>query len=276
MEINLTDKKLTKIEKKVIEQLLLRENKSLQTDLEQMWYLMDLIWDDFKCDNKNLNWENIGKFYSHPVWLLNGLFIEQHEVSMWHRHAISDWVVKKNFNNIVDYGGGFGTLARLIAQKDKKICMNIYEPHPSEFGLKRANEFENINIIDKLEENYDCLVCTDVLEHVPDPLHDLTNMIRSVKVGGYLIVANCFTPVIKCHLPQTFHLRYTFNIFAKLMGLEVIGLLEGSHATIYKKLEKKEINWNKIRFYEKISKLSFPIIEVLKPVLRPIKRLIKK
>ena len=276
MEINLTDKKLTKIEKKVIEKLLLREDKSLQTDLEQMWYLMDLIWDDFKCDNKNLNWENIGKFYSHPVWLLNGLFIEQHEVSMWHRHAISDWVVKKNFNNIVDYGGGFGTLARLIAQKDKKICMNIYEPHPSEFGLKRANEFENINIIDKLEENYDCLVCTDVLEHVPDPLHDFTNMIRSVKVGGYLVVANCFTPVIKCHLPQTFHLRYTFNIFAKIMGLEVIGLLEGSHATIYKKLEKKEINWNKIRFSEKISKLSFPIIEVLKPVLRPIKRLIKK
>jgi len=276
MEINLTDKKLIKIEKKVIEKLLLREDKSLQTDLEQMWYLMDLIWDDFKCDNKNLNWENIGKFYSHPVWLLNGLFIEQHEVSMRHRHAISDWVVKKNFNNIVDYGGGFGTLARLIAQKDKKICMNIYEPHPSEFGLKRANEFENINIIDKLEENYDCLVCTDVLEHVPDPLHDFTNMIRSVKVGGYLVVANCFTPVIKCHLPQTFHLRYTFNIFAKLMGLEVIGLLEGSHATIYKKLEEKEINWNKIRFYEKISKLSFPIIEVLKPVLRPIKRLIKK
>jgi len=37
---------------------------------------MDLVWDDYGCDNKNLNWENIGKFYSHPVWLLNGLFIE--------------------------------------------------------------------------------------------------------------------------------------------------------------------------------------------------------
>jgi len=34
---------------------------------------MDLIWDDYECDNKKLDWEKIGKFYSHPVWLLNGL-----------------------------------------------------------------------------------------------------------------------------------------------------------------------------------------------------------
>ncbi len=97
MKINLTDKNLTKLEKSEIEKLLKRENKNIKTDLEQMWYLMDLIWDDYKCDSKNLNWDNIGKFYSHPVWLLNGLFIEQHEVSMGHRHAISDWIIKNNF-----------------------------------------------------------------------------------------------------------------------------------------------------------------------------------
>ena len=272
MEINLTDKNLTPLEKEEIEKLLTREKDGLD-DLEQMWYLMDLIWDDYDCDNKHLNWEKIGAFYSHPVWLLNGLFIEQHEVSMGHRNSISDWVARNNFNNIVDYGGGFGTLARLIAQKDKNISMNIYEPHPSEFGLKRAGEFDNINIIGKLESNYDCLVSTDVLEHVPDPLKDFTDMIKSVKVGGYLVIANCFTPVIKCHLPQTFHLSYTFNQFAKMMGLEVVGILEGSHATIFKKLNDDEVNMSKIRFYEKLSKVSFPIIETLKPVLRPIKRL---
>lgn len=79
---------------------------------------MDLVWEDLGCDNKHLNWEKISKFYSHPVWLLNGLFIEQHTVSMKHRHAISDWIIAKNFKKILDYGGGFGTLARLIAQKN--------------------------------------------------------------------------------------------------------------------------------------------------------------
>lgn len=274
MLIELVDKNLLELEKKEIEKLLERQSKDLKTDLEQMWYLMDLIWDDFKCDNKNLNWENIGKFYSHPVWLLNGLFIEQHEVSMGHRHAISDWIIQNNFKNVVDYGGGFGTLARLAAEKDKNIQMNIFEPHPSEFGLKRAAEFENINIIGKLESNYDCLMSTDVLEHVPDPLNDFSDMIKSVKLNGYLVIANAFYPMIKCHLPQDFHFRYSFNQFAKIMGLEVVGVLEGSHATIFKKVEEVEPNWSKIRFYEKLSKISFSLIEILKPILRPIKRLI--
>ena len=225
MKINLTDKNLTSIEKQEIEKLLKREKEGLN-DLEQMWYLMDLIWDDFKCDNINLDWEKIGKFYSHPVWLLNGLFIEQHDVSMGHRHSISDWMVNKNLKNVVDYGGGFGTLARLIAQKDDNISMSIYEPHPSDFGLKRAEEFSNIEIIDTLDKKYNCLVSTDVLEHIPDPLKDFSNMIESVDIGGYLVIANCFSPVIKCHLPQNFHLRYSFNYFAKIMGLEVVGILK--------------------------------------------------
>lgn len=275
MKINLKDKNLTKVEKEEIEKLLKREKQGLD-DLEQMWYLMDLIWDDYHCDNKNLNWENIGKFYSHQVWLLNGLFIEQHEVSMGHRHAISDWIIENDFNNVVDYGGGFGTLARLVAEKDKTIQMNIFEPHPSGFGLKRAAEFDNINIIAKLESNYDCLMSTDVLEHVPDPLADFSNMIKSVKIGGYLVIANAFYPMIKCHLPQDFHFRFSFNYFAKMMGLEVVGTLEGSHATIFKKMEEVEPNWSKIRFYEKLSQRVFPLIEVLKSIFRPIKRMLVK
>ena len=276
MEISLTDKNLTKLEKEEIEKLLRRKDENLQTDLEQMWFLMDLIWDDYECDNKHLNWENIGKFYSHQVWLLNGLFIEQHEVSMGHRHTISNWIVKNEFKTVVDYGGGFGTLARLTAQKDKNIQINIYEPYPSEFGLKRATEFENINIIGKLESSYDCLMSTDVLEHVPDPLNDFSEMIKSVKLNGYLVIANAFFPMIKCHLPQDFHFRYSFNMFAKMMGLEVVGVLEGSHATVFKKIDETKPNWKKIRLYENLSKVSFPIIETLKPILIPIKRLLCK
>jgi len=273
MKIDLTNKNIQKTEKQEIEILLKREDKSISSDLEQMWHLMDLVWDDCECNNKKLNWDKIGQFYSHPVWLLNGLFIEQDDVSMGHREAISDWIVKHDFNNVVDYGGGFGTLARLIAEKDSQINIDIYEPHPSEFGLKRASQFESINMVDTLDSSYDVLLSTDVLEHVPDPLQDFSGMIDSVKEGGYLIIANCFYPVIKCHLPQDFHFRYTFNLFARLMGLEVRGVLKGSHATIFKKSKSKKVNWTVIRMVEFISKVSFPIIELLVPVLRPIKRL---
>lgn len=276
MNIVLSDGNITTLEKQEVENLLKRTNGAICTDLEQMWYLMDLVWDDYECNNINLNWDEIGKFYSHPVWLLNGLFIEQDTESMGHRHAISDWVVNRGFKHIIDYGGGFGTLARLIAEKNALSKIDIYEPHPSDFGLKRAREFNNINMVDKLNQNYDVLLSTDVLEHVSDPLNDFSQMIDSVKEGGYLIVANCFYPVIKCHLPQDFHFRYTFNVFARLMGLEDKGVLDGSHATIFKKNKAKKINWKVVRAVELLSKISFPIIEFAIPVLRPVKRFFAK
>ena len=84
-------------------------------------------------------------------------------------------------------------------------------------------------------------------------------MIGSVKVGGYLIIANCFYPIIKCHLPLTFHLRYTFDKFAIAMGLDVIGNCTGSHATIYKKLSNHQVDWEKIKRMSLVSKRLFLI-----------------
>jgi len=245
-------------------------------DLENIWQLMDMVWDKFGCNNKKLNWGNINKFYSHPVWLLNGLFIEQHALSMQHRDAISDWIAdKSSISKILDYGGGFGTLARLIADNNPSLLVNIYEPHPSDYSKQKISDYPQIQFIDNIKKKYDVLVSTDVLEHVPDPLKTFEKMILSVKGDGYLIIANNFFPVIKCHLPQTFHLRYTFNVFAKLMGLVLVGPLEGSHATIFRKNNNKPVNWSVVRLLEKVSKGLFPMIELSKPILRPIYRLVK-
>tara|TARA_B100002019_G_scaffold137251_1_gene118255 strand:+ start:22253 stop:23080 length:828 start_codon:yes stop_codon:yes gene_type:complete len=275
MNIDLSDKKLTKNERDEISKLLDKQKEGL-SDLEQTWYFMDLIWDNYDCNSLDMDSEKIKKFYSHPVWLLNGLFIEQHDLSMSHRHAISDWIKNKAFTHVVDYGGGFGTLARLIAEKDRNINVYIFEPYPSDFGLRRVKEFQNINFIKQLEKNYDCLVATDTLEHVLDPLDTFSDMVKSVKKNGYLVIANCFEPVIKCHLPQHFHFRHSFNMFAEMMGLEVVEKLNNSHATIFKKQSEPSFNWKKIRFYEKVSKILFPIIEIVKFILRPIKKLLIK
>lgn len=275
MNIDLSDQNLSQYEILEINNLLARKKEGLN-DLDQMWYLMDLIWSDMGCDNKQLDWEKIGQFYSHPVWLLNGLFIEQHELSMQHRNSISDWVVNNKFQNVVDYGGGFGTLARLIATKDNAINVNVYEPHPSNFGVKRAAEHDNISLISHLNGQYDCLISTDVLEHVPDPLKNFSDMIDSVRTDGYLIIANAFFPMIKCHLPQTFHFRYSFSVFAKMMGLEKIGLLHDSHATIYKKTKSVKPNWHAVRSLEGLSRLSFPFLEALKIIVRLLRKALPK
>ncbi len=271
MQILTDNKNLSVNEKCEIEKLLSIVSKMGTSDLEQMWYLMDSIWDDYKCNNIDLDMGKLGEFYSHPVWLLNGLFIEQHDLSMQHRHAISDWIIQNDFKLVVDYGGGFGTLARLIAKKDRQITVDIYEPYPAQFGIKRTQEFDNVSLIDNLDLIYDCLVSTDVLEHVSDPLTVLSQMVNSIKPNGYLVIANCFSPVIKCHLPRNFHFRYTFRLFAKAMGLVYVGPLKNSHATIYLKENDVEVNWRIIRIYEKVSALQFVFIKKAQFIIDSIK-----
>jgi len=193
---------------------------------------------------------------------------------MGHRYAISGWVAKEGFLSIIDYGGGFGALARIVAGKSLASTVDIYESHPGEFTLKQGGKFNNIKLYDKLGCNYDVLLSTYVLEHIADPLAEFSAMSDSVRAGGYLVIANCFYPVIKCHLPRNFHFRFTFDLFAKLMGLERIGQLNGSHATIYKKGAQKAINWGLVRKAEVLSKFTFPLIQFAVSILRPIKRLV--
>ncbi|HDL01638.1 MAG TPA: hypothetical protein ENH23_05330, partial [candidate division Zixibacteria bacterium] len=95
MKINYLNANLSQAVKDEISRLLNFIDRD-KDDLEAMWQLMDIVWDECGCNNKKLNWSNIGKFYSHPVWILNGLFIEQHELSMQHKHAISDWIAAKS------------------------------------------------------------------------------------------------------------------------------------------------------------------------------------
>lgn len=230
-------------------------------ELEQLWQLMDQVWDEMGCDNVNLNSELISSYYKHPIWLLNGLFAEQHDISLQHREAISDWIAQKKSQKVLDFGGGFGTLSRMISDKNELATVDIYEPFPSQKALSLSEKYNRINFVDHFNSSYDCLVSTDVLEHVSDPIDLFSKMISSVRMDGYLLIANHFYPCIKCHLPATFHFRYSFDNIAALMGLKKIGICEGSHAIIYQKTSEKPYYWNKIRRIESISRILFPYLK---------------
>jgi hypothetical protein len=211
MNIEIQNQGLTKCEETEVRKLLSKVDNRLTADLEQMWYLIDLIWDECGCDNITLDWKKIETFYSHPVWILNSLFSEQDKESIGHREAIIEYILVYNFNEIIDYGGGPGAISRLLAKQDEKLKISIFEPYPSEFGINKIKKFKNIKYIDKLDRGklYDCLISIDVLEHVLDPLKDLYKMVDCINFDGFLVIGAPFYPVIKCHLPKNFHFRYT-------------------------------------------------------------------
>lgn len=278
MTIHIENKDLTPQEKQSVQALLNSQNPNITDDLEQIWYLMDKVWDEMGCDNKNIDWNKLGQYYSHPVWLLNGLFIENHDISIQVREDIANYIANSGFETIVDYGGGFGSLAKAIAQKipDKKVF--IYEPFPSEYGKRCIAEYPNITFISKLEGEFDCIIATDVLEHLEDPLESFAQMLEHLKINGEAIIGNCFYPCIKCHLPQNFHYRYSFDVFAKMMGLKNLGILKNTYASIFLKTKNQKLHPAIKAMGGGVSRALFLLIsslEFMRPILRPIKRYIK-
>lgn len=220
---------------------------------------MDQAWDAHNCDNLFPDPEHLASFYNDPVWLLNGMFVEQDELSMAHRRAITSVVTELKPKSIVDFGGGFGTLARLLATAIPQAQIFICEPYPPQHGTASCQLFDNINFVNVLiPKSFDVLVSTDVLEHLPDPLPVLASMVNAVRPGGYLLIVNCFYPVIDCHLPCNFHFRYSFDGFCKCLGLEVIGPCPGSNATIYRRVQDLSPDWPRLRAKEWRSQYLFP------------------
>ncbi len=229
-----------------------------EPSIERLWQLVDEAWLKHGCDNRLLDPSRISSFYGDPVWILNGLYTESDSISMVHRYAITEAIAGLNPQSVLDFGGGFGTLARLLAAALPQAEISICEPYPPRHGVLSCLPFPNIRFVPQLStQSVDVLVSTDVLEHVSDPLALLGAMVDAVRPGGHLLIANCFYPVVLCHLPCTFHLRYSFDAFCQALGLEVLGPCEGSHATFYRRAQVLQPDWPRLRAMEKRSQRSF-------------------
>ena len=187
-------------------------------DLETIWALMDSAWKECECDPDVMD-ERIEKFYAHPVWLLNGLFIEQHTDSLANRCSFADYVAGLKPKRVADFGGGYGSLARLIGTRCPNAEVHVVEPHPHSLAISLARDTANVRYVPELTGVYDVLIATDVFEHVPDPLALVESTAKHLRMDGKYLIANCFKSVILCHLPSTFHFRWSWDAAMKAMNL---------------------------------------------------------
>lgn len=239
--------------------------------VEQIWLEMDRVWDALGLDNRAaLQGQSIGEFYSHPVWVINGVFSAVDPASVQHREAIAAFVSRIAVKRAADYGGGFGELALRLRSAAPKIQIDIVEPYPSKLGRSRVGGNVGIQFVNEFDGQYGCVIAQDVLEHVEHPLELTKQMVQATKLGGYLIFANCFYPVIKCHLPSTFYLRHTFTWVVSGMGLKFEGQVDGaSHALVFKKVGG--IDKNKSTLFSSIAKLVGPLLNTIVPIFGAIR-----
>ena len=256
MMISLDNYLLSIDERESLESLLAQTGQEMS--LQDLYRIMDEIWISYGCDASRYDEKKYAQFYGHPVWLLNGIFIEQHPESLGHRIAIAEALMATGSKTILDFGGGFGTLAKITTELMPESKVDIWDPFPPRHGIEVCKSNPNIKFISSpQDESYDALTCTDVLEHVHDPLALLADMVTKVKPGGTLVIYNCFYPLILCHLPCTFHFIKTFDVFCSMLGLDVVGKTGDGHATIYSKERSISPNWHDLRKREAESRLSY-------------------
>ena len=223
---------------------------------------MDSVWDELGLDNSvaiNKQLDKVAVFYSHPVWILNGLFSECDSESRAHRIAIATFIKKLGVKRVADYGGGSGVLARLITEATTIVHVDIVEPYANDFFVERLRDLPRVTFLPRFGPDYDVVIAQDVLEHVDDPLELVVELIQATHMNGYLIFANCFYPHIKCHLPATFYLRHTFIFLMRCAGLKFIGeILDAKHALVFQRVDV--LNRPVFDFASKQAKLIGPLL----------------
>lgn len=219
---------------------------------------LDRIWDELSLNNESPCQSKLGEFYSHPVWLLNGLFSASDPISVAHRRALAAYVKSVNSLRVADYGGGLGELAKQISEIDSAVAVEVIEPFASNVA-RQLRQGINVRFVPRLEGQYDCTMAQDVLEHVEDPVALSAELVRHTRMGGYLIFANCFYPVIKCHLPATFYLRHMFPFVVKHLGLTLVGRVPGAtHALVFRR--DGELDSARLATRDGIARVAGPLV----------------
>lgn len=208
-------------------------------DVGWIWGEMDRVWHEIGLRNwAPLVGQPVEQFYRHPVWLVNGIFTSCDKVSMDNRANIAIYLKSISDElSVADFGGGLGELALAIAREIPRSRIAIIEPFPSRTAIERLRSIGQVEFRHEAPNgDFDVVIAQDVLEHLEDPVMFAFRMAGSLKVGGTAIFANCFWPVIECHLPRTFHLRHTFRMVMWAMGLTYVGVVPGAeYAQVFRR-----------------------------------------
>ena len=116
-------------------------------------------------------------------------------------------LVRQSSGKVLEYGCGVSTHGIACAQQGCEVCAVDISDKMLEVSKKRY-ELRSLPVIiqkpdEDLQDNYyDIVLCTDVLEHIPDPVSLLFKFIECMKIGGTAHL-NCSTMknYNKGHLP---------------------------------------------------------------------------
>jgi 2-polyprenyl-3-methyl-5-hydroxy-6-metoxy-1,4-benzoquinol methylase len=134
---------------------------------------------------------------------------------------------------VLDVGAAQGILGQLLAHAG--LTIDAIEPNRewAEAGKPYYRQMMNstVEAADLPDNAYDCIVCADVLEHLPDPLSTLKRLRQAAKSDATFIIS----------LPNVAHLAVrAMLLFGRFPKMER-GILDKTHLQFYTKDTAKNL-----------------------------------
>lgn len=114
-------------------------------------------------------------------------------------NKIIELIPKKEGAKILDAGCGEGHLLEMISKKvnQKNVNQkNLYGADITKIALEKAKErvthanfsLQDLSNLDYKDEFFEVVICTEVIEHIPEYKKVINELKRVLKKGGYLIM----------------------------------------------------------------------------------------
>jgi len=176
------------------------------------------------------------------IWLRSDEVLHNLFANKWVKEKIP---VGQNNLTLLDIGCGSQPYKKIIEEQNILYFSHDFSLYklqdvPSFYGLHNSEEAEfKIDFIcDFLDIDetikYDLLLCTEVLEHVPDPVKCLAKMVKLLKPGGVIIItapASSWTHQAPYYFSSGLS-PFWFNYHADALNLKIIeGVVVGNLLT---------------------------------------------
>jgi 2-polyprenyl-3-methyl-5-hydroxy-6-metoxy-1,4-benzoquinol methylase len=192
------------------------------------------IFDDTKEKPKNV--ESLYSNYEYmnfPAYLRTLMW-----TSVTRRHENLFELLRNTKNKVcLDFGSGVGSHTIALLQNQNKVAMLDVPGKLLDFAIKRVYNrgydvlyYPNNHL---LPANYfDVVICTDVLEHVENPIYELSRIKDSLKMGG--IIHLQVSTMIK---PSSGHFLESINKWKENRNDFLNTYFKKSKATIYRRIK---------------------------------------
>lgn len=163
-------------------------------------------------------------------------------------------------------------------QRYKRFCSHLvyvsqdfaqYDGQGNGVGLQNAawdhgrlDIISDITRIPEPDASFDAVICTEVLEHVPDPIGALRELIRLLRSGGTLILTAPFCALTH-QAPYFYHTgysRYFYGYWLPELGCEVVEMDWNGNYFHYMAQEHRRLAYvagrytgRRLRWYERLA-----------------------